>query len=748
MQVNPKQFIVDIPKYHPISADYRLFWLEQWRRCVEGYWLGGYYMPPSLYFYVNMGHIEGNFDKRNPNVKGIMRPWLRDLEWEFFRNWTISRGFSGFEADLEFSGYKELQKYDEDHPYPESCYKPDGTLKEYKSPHELLSMQHPYNKGRPLYENEAYNLMMMGSRDTGKSYMVGIGIVLHQFIMDGATVFSEDTIKKPRRIEITVGAESSQKSDLMLNKTKIAMDMLPGSVHIGGRYYPAPFYKRYRGSWMVGKNIEAYYSKKQKGGWVPAGSRSMIKHRTFKDNPFADQGSRPLAIILEEVGLFSNLKQVYANTKDNLRNGLRKTGSLVMLGTGGDMDSGTLDAHEMFYSPEAYDILPFPDIWENRSSPIGMFVPAYMALNQYKDENGFSKIEVAKKHLQKERDKAKTGKGGSFALNKEMQYRPLIPSEMFLTKSSNLFPVPELRKRLTLMEDSPELLATPVNLLFDPSDQQHNGVSYDVDTTLVPVDVHPWPDDAPREGAVLIYEFPKIVDQRVPEGAYIIGCDPYKDDSASGESLAAIYVVKTSKYPSIVGYDQIVASYVGRPYYGKNHVNEILHKLSLFYGNAKIYFENAVGNVKDYFEKVKRLDLLALQPTTIFNKKASYNTNLPMVYGYPMSNQKVKWEALQYVRQWLLEERENDSGYIVRNLDLIPDRYLLQQMITFTMDGNFDAVMGFVGCIIGLQETHNWSRRRADKEEELTELDKEWQRLIINNKRLFNEKISQTTTLF
>lgn len=33
----------------------------------------------------------------------------------------------------------------------------------------------------------------------------------------------------------------------------------------------------------------------------------------------------------------------------------------MMLGTGGDMESGTLDAHEMFYEPEAYDILPFPD---------------------------------------------------------------------------------------------------------------------------------------------------------------------------------------------------------------------------------------------------------------------------------------------------------------------------------------------------------------------------------------------------
>lgn len=32
-----------------------------------------------------------------------------------------------------------------------------------------------------------------------------------------------------------------------------------------------------------------------------------------------------------------------------------------MLGTGGDMESGTLDVSEMFYEPDKYDILPFQD---------------------------------------------------------------------------------------------------------------------------------------------------------------------------------------------------------------------------------------------------------------------------------------------------------------------------------------------------------------------------------------------------
>jgi hypothetical protein len=98
------------------------------------------------------------------------------------------------------------------------------------------------------------------------------------------------------------------------------------------------------------------------------------------------------------------------------------------------------------------------------------------------------------------------------------------------------------------------------------------------------------------------------------------------------------------------------------------------------------------------------------------------------------------------VRSWLLEERGNN----LRNLDLIPDKFLLQQLISFTLDGNFDAVMGFVGCIIGLEEIYISSKRKSENESYLSELDKEFNKLLSNNKYIFhsqtkqNEKFSST----
>lgn len=55
--------------------------------------------------------------------------------------------------------------------------------------------------------------------------------------------------------------------------------------------------------------------------------------------------------------------------------------------------------------------------------------------------------------------------------------------------------------------------------------------------------------------------------------------------------------------------------------------------------------------------------------------------------------------------------------------------------------------MGLTGCIIGLEEIYNLSKRSQEHEVKTSELRKEFESLIVNNKRLFNEKFSKTTTV-
>jgi hypothetical protein len=68
-------------------------------------------------------------------------------------------------------------------------------------------------------------------------------------------------------------------------------------------------------------------------------------------------------MIFEEVGMFDNLKESYVASVECQRDGAHKFGTMMFLGTGGDMNGGgTLDAQEIFYSPQQYDCVEFEDI--------------------------------------------------------------------------------------------------------------------------------------------------------------------------------------------------------------------------------------------------------------------------------------------------------------------------------------------------------------------------------------------------
>ena len=101
MIINKDAFLLkEIPQLHRASEEYLLFWREEKKRCIEGYWVGGIWMPGNLYFYVNFWTILLN-KTAHSKTKTPGKPFLRDLEWEFFYNWVEARGFSGFEDDKE-----------------------------------------------------------------------------------------------------------------------------------------------------------------------------------------------------------------------------------------------------------------------------------------------------------------------------------------------------------------------------------------------------------------------------------------------------------------------------------------------------------------------------------------------------------------------------------------------------------------------------------------------------------------------
>lgn len=698
-------FINEVEYPHPLTLRYIEYWKQEKRRCIEGYWVSGRWMPGKLYFYGNFGTIRLNIGKSKTKV--FSRPWIRDIEWMIFLYLEEARGFSGFSDDTLETCDKFIlskpafSKQDiEDNPH---CFH-NGTPKRFVHAREYLRRIHPKNLGRPLYNNEAKNFLMVGPRGYGKTYITS-HLLLHEWLFDGAQEYIPG---RQNSTDVIVGAADAKYTNNLLAKTKLALEELPGSQKINGVFYPNGFSKLYSGSWGPGKDIIASYNIKEGGTWEVKGSKSTIKNRTFRDNPFAAQGSRSSLSILEEIGMFPNLRESFAALDPVFKDGNYKYGTIVMIGTGGDMEGGgTLDTQYMFYNPDEFDILTFRDEWEG-AEKIAYFVPAELGLNEFKDNQGNTRISEVSDYLDKER--RRRSNESSISLKNHIVYYPRKPSEVFLSAQGALFPIPELQSRLSevVSKSIEQKLAKKTTLYYDPN-SSYNGVNYSIDTrnTLQPIDEFPWNKEN-KEGALVIYELPRLDEfNNVPQDLYIIGHDTVKTDD-DGPSLSSIYVLKTKKHMATHGHDEIVAQFVGRPFQGRNVVNELLLQLSLFYGNAIIYFENMVGNVKEFFEKRKKLHLLAVQPTTILtSKKTSGRSGSTVIYGYPISNDKVKKEAINYLRDWLLEERQNSNGEIIRNLDLIVDKALLQELIAFNLTGNFDRVMGLAGCIIGMEEKYN-----------------------------------------
>lgn len=725
--INQADFLLkEIPTYHPKSSRYIDWWREQKRRCIEGYWVGGKWMPPNLYFYVNFGTILLNKNAWS-KVKSRGRPFLRDLEWEFFYIWAEARGFSGFSKDMEYTCHRKAEKPEKiseaelaslkkTYPHIFKNNNPElGEFKKYIPAREYLRKIHLTDMGFPLMQNESKDFMMMGSRGFGKSYSVGVGIVAHGYLFDEQNEYVPGAvIDESNSIEIVVGAGEAKYSSDLLSKARVGLENLDGSQETDGRYYPCPFYKTMKGSWGVDKEIEHRYRKKVGGTWVTQGTGSRIKHRTFKNNAYAANGTRPGILVMEEIGMFSNLMEARNASVECQMNGAFKFGTTMFLGTGGDMDSGTVDASKMFHDPETYNLLTFNDEWEH-TGKVGYFVPAYMGLNQFKEEiiphrlYGETDKDAALKYLEDHREKLRKGKT-SKAIDDELQNRPLTPSEMFLTKRGNVFPIDELRQQLTRVQYSEihHAIRGVGSLVFD--NNAPSGVRWlpDFERKYQPLDDYPVDNKDNLEGALVIYEHP-VYDKegKIPQGTYIIGHDPVANDEDGGQSLSSIYVLKTKKSYATHGNDMIVAEYVGRPFQGRHVTNELLEKLAMYYGNNNrmIYYENVRGNVKEYFEKRKKLRLLAHQPETVMTKKVQTSAN--RIYGFPMSNKQMKLEGEQYIRDWLLEEVTAEDGSVIRNLDSIYSIGLLKELIGYNHDGNFDRVMAFMGCVIGREENYN-----------------------------------------
>jgi len=428
---------------------------------------------------------------------------------------------------------------------------------------------------------------------------------------------------------------------------------------------------------------------------VEKGSMNEIHGITLKDDPDKARGKAGNLGVFEEAGRLPGLKKAWEVCRSSYEKGVNVTGMMIAFGTGGADDSDFEGLSEMFYDPDAYGCLAFENIWDTgaRGTKACFFFPAYQNFEGFIDVNGNSDTEGAKEYLEAQREIRKEAKDNN-ALPQFTAEFPFTPKEATLNLQANIFPIAELQERLNIVNAKKLYKSNAQGILYEDA----NGNVKFKPTTDNPA-IYKFPHDEATNltGCISMLEAPVRVGGRVPKDMYIIVHDPYAKDQTKDKtaiSLGAAYVIKMPHPTSRTLAGCIVASYVGRPA-TQDHYNRQLFMLAKYY-NAMIGFENNRGNVIQYAKVNRKLQYL-IPELDILDKRQKMRRSITSVsYGLTMSAT-VKQQGEIYLRDWLIEPiKIMEDGFTKLRLHYITDPALLEELIRFNFDGNFDRVMALL----------------------------------------------------
>jgi len=424
------------------------------------------------------------------------------------------------------------------------------------------------------------------------------------------------------------------------------------------------------------------YQKKGSSVWL--GNSGEINRVNYTKGNIGDGvGKSPSLLICDEAGKAEGLVDFYSIMRpaitDNLSNTM--TGLPIILGATVDMTKSA-DLREMFYNPEAYNMLSYE--FDGLTKPIGYFVEGWKM--RVIDAEGNSLKEPALKLIHAEREKIQNGTKDERALVKEISQYPLSPAEAFLDNGVNIFNGYKLKVQIDALMMSEITLRT--------------GDIEFMDNT--------WQFIQNKNGRFTIYEDPEyILDEKgnmaIPEGMYIGGADPIHQEL--GTSQGAIYIHKLYNDKAKTTCDLPVAEYLFRPTNPAVFADDCL-KLSYYY-NATMMVEPTTYIVKDYFNSKNQMGRLANVPRVV---TTDISKGSQTKYGCPV-NASTKPYVIGLV-----------AKYIDENVEKIVFPRLLDEMIRYTSDGNFDLIMAFAQALAYRADLWDWKPKT--QREQITEFNR------------------------
>lgn len=517
---------------------------------------------------------------------------------------------------------------------------------------------------------------VLKSRGRGYSFKGGSMLTRNYFLIPGSKSYA------------MAGEWEYLLSDGLLNKAWDIMDFLDENT---------PWAKR-RQFKNSEKHKRASYEKNDGNGVkIEAGYKSEIIGVSLKDNPDKARGKRGKLILWEEAGKFPGLLKAWQVARPSMEQGKVTFGLMIAFGTGGTEDANFEALEELFYYPKAYNVHPVScgNIWDKgrENTDCGFFMPVDKNYEFCYDEFGNSDSEKAIAWEEKERKKVKENSSNATAYDQYLAEKPFNPQEAVMRWQGTIFPVNDLKNQLGELEIHRKKYIDSAWIGGLGIDGETGDVEWKIDSNARPIMNFPIRDNKNLEGCVVIYEMPyRNNENKIPNGMYIAGTDPYDHDESQTTSLGSTFVMNVLT-------ERIVAEYTGRPATADEYYENVRRLLMFF--NADCNYENALRGMFNYFKKMNSLHLLADTPEVLVDREMMSSTMMSRKKGTPATVAINKW-ARELIKQWLITPTPDDEDFM--NLQKIRCMPLIKELIYWNKDGNFDRVSALGMVLILKQE--------------------------------------------
>jgi hypothetical protein len=241
-------------------------------------------------------------------------------------------------------------------------------------------------------------------------------------------------------------------------------------------------------------------------------------------------------------------------------------------------------------------------------------------------------------------------------------------------------------------------------------DIEEGKVMFKPNFKLDPIDSYPHKTDKILDGAFVMFEPPLRDDNgKVPPNLYYVLADCFAVDTEQAtdwNSLGSYYVYKKKNSLFPTEDDILVGWYSGRPARVKDFHRRVF--LACRYYNAIVQTEIKGGGQEllNYAKDHGFIEYCGERPT-VFNQDKDFKKVSGRQFFVRIEDN-TKPERIQKLVDWLLTERsiELDGGEsrLVLNLERIYDKGLLQELIKYNPEGNFDRISCLLVLMTIIQE--------------------------------------------